>query len=85
MLELARLYLTLDDVDACQQQCSVLLKNDQVNESATLVSGGHTVIAFVFVNVHWSHMYCTYISSIWKRYTFLLPGDVVEMWFPFFP
>uniref|UniRef100_A0AAY4BBA0 Tetratricopeptide repeat domain 21B n=1 Tax=Denticeps clupeoides TaxID=299321 RepID=A0AAY4BBA0_9TELE len=37
MLELARLYLALDDVDACQQQCSVLLKNDQVNESATLM------------------------------------------------
>jgi hypothetical protein len=38
MLELARLYLTLDDVDGCQQQCSVLLKSDQVNEDATLVS-----------------------------------------------
>ncbi|KAI4887077.1 hypothetical protein NFI96_013965, partial [Prochilodus magdalenae] len=37
MLELAQLYLTLDDIEACQQQCSVILKNDQVNESATLV------------------------------------------------
>uniref|UniRef100_A0A4W5LJJ5 Tetratricopeptide repeat domain 21B n=1 Tax=Hucho hucho TaxID=62062 RepID=A0A4W5LJJ5_9TELE len=37
MLELARLYLTLDDVDGCQQQCSVLLKSDQVNEDATLM------------------------------------------------
>uniref|UniRef100_A0A3B4EBN9 Tetratricopeptide repeat protein 21B n=1 Tax=Pygocentrus nattereri TaxID=42514 RepID=A0A3B4EBN9_PYGNA len=37
MLELAQLYLTLDDVEACQQQCSVILKNDQVNESATLM------------------------------------------------
>lgn len=38
MLELAQLYLTLDDVEACQQQCSVILKNDPVNEAATLVS-----------------------------------------------
>uniref|UniRef100_A0A8B9LA54 Tetratricopeptide repeat domain 21B n=1 Tax=Astyanax mexicanus TaxID=7994 RepID=A0A8B9LA54_ASTMX len=37
MLELAQLYLTLDDVEACQQQCSVILKNDQVNEAATLM------------------------------------------------
>lgn len=37
MLELARLYLTLDEVDACQDQCSVILKNDQFNEDATLV------------------------------------------------
>ncbi|KAJ8012813.1 hypothetical protein DPEC_G00046770 [Dallia pectoralis] len=37
MLELARLYLTLDDVDGCQQQCSVLLKSDLVNEDATLM------------------------------------------------
>lgn len=38
MLELAQLYLTLDDVEACQQQCSAILRNDPVNESATLVS-----------------------------------------------
>lgn len=37
MLELARLYLFLDDIDACQQQCSLLLKSDQVNEDATLM------------------------------------------------
>lgn len=37
MLELARLYLTLDDVNACQEQCSDILKNDQCNEDATLV------------------------------------------------
>ncbi|XP_076851637.1 tetratricopeptide repeat protein 21B [Brachyhypopomus gauderio] len=37
MLELAQLYLTLDDVDACQQQCSVILKNDPINEAATLM------------------------------------------------
>ncbi|XP_068186204.1 tetratricopeptide repeat protein 21B [Antennarius striatus] len=37
MLELARLYLTLDEVDACQEQCFVILKNDQFNEDATLM------------------------------------------------
>uniref|UniRef100_A0AAV2JXT5 Tetratricopeptide repeat protein 21B n=1 Tax=Knipowitschia caucasica TaxID=637954 RepID=A0AAV2JXT5_KNICA len=37
MLELARLYLTLDDVDSCQEQCSVILMNDQFNEDATLM------------------------------------------------
>ncbi len=37
MLELARLCLTLDEVDACQEQCSIILKNDQFNEDATLV------------------------------------------------
>uniref|UniRef100_A0A671Q2G6 Tetratricopeptide repeat protein 21B-like n=1 Tax=Sinocyclocheilus anshuiensis TaxID=1608454 RepID=A0A671Q2G6_9TELE len=37
MLELAQLYLTLDDVEACQQQCSAILKNDPVNEPATLM------------------------------------------------
>lgn len=37
MLELSRLYLTLDEVDACQDQCSVILKSDQFNEDATLV------------------------------------------------
>lgn len=37
MLELARLYLTLDEVDACQEQCSEILKNDNFNEDATLV------------------------------------------------
>ena len=43
MLELARLYLTLDDMESCQQQCSVLLKSDQVNESATLVSSSASI------------------------------------------
>uniref|UniRef100_A0A8C5SQZ9 Tetratricopeptide repeat domain 21B n=1 Tax=Laticauda laticaudata TaxID=8630 RepID=A0A8C5SQZ9_LATLA len=38
MLELARLYLALDEVDACQYQCAALLKNDQDNVAATTVS-----------------------------------------------
>ncbi|XP_056435886.1 tetratricopeptide repeat protein 21B isoform X2 [Gadus chalcogrammus] len=37
MLELSRLYLTLDDLDACQHQCGAILKNDQLNEDATLM------------------------------------------------
>lgn len=37
MLELAQLYLNLDEVDACQQQCSAILKRDKFNEEATLV------------------------------------------------
>ncbi|XP_053925201.1 tetratricopeptide repeat protein 21B isoform X2 [Cuculus canorus] len=37
MLELARLYLAQDDTDACQYQCSLLLKNDQDNEAATMM------------------------------------------------
>ncbi|XP_037998869.1 tetratricopeptide repeat protein 21B isoform X3 [Motacilla alba alba] len=37
MLELARLYLAQDDTDACQHQCSLLLKSDQENEAATMM------------------------------------------------
>ncbi|XP_051479134.1 tetratricopeptide repeat protein 21B isoform X2 [Apus apus] len=37
MLELARLYLAQDDTDACQHQCSLLLKSDQDNEAATMM------------------------------------------------
>ncbi|XP_066543938.1 tetratricopeptide repeat protein 21B isoform X2 [Amia ocellicauda] len=37
MLELARLYLSQDDVEACQHQCAVLLKTDQDNEAATMM------------------------------------------------
>nr|XP_057937823.1 tetratricopeptide repeat protein 21B-like isoform X2 [Doryrhamphus excisus] len=37
MLDLAQMFLTLDEVDACQEQCSVILKKDQFNEDATLM------------------------------------------------
>uniref|UniRef100_A0A669QPC0 Tetratricopeptide repeat protein 21B n=1 Tax=Phasianus colchicus TaxID=9054 RepID=A0A669QPC0_PHACC len=37
MLELARLYLAQDDSDACQHQCSLLLRNEQDNEAATMM------------------------------------------------
>lgn len=37
MLALAKLYLTVDDLDACQQQCVALLKMDPGNDSATVV------------------------------------------------
>ncbi len=37
MLELAKLYLTTEDLDQCQHQCMTLLKNDTENDSATVV------------------------------------------------
>ncbi|XP_057279730.1 tetratricopeptide repeat protein 21B isoform X2 [Pezoporus wallicus] len=37
MLELARLYLAQDDTDACEHHCSLLLRNDQDNEAATMM------------------------------------------------
>ena len=40
MLKLARMYLTVDDLDACQQQCVQLLKMDAENDDATVVSLG---------------------------------------------
>uniref|UniRef100_A0A670YJJ1 Tetratricopeptide repeat protein 21B n=1 Tax=Pseudonaja textilis TaxID=8673 RepID=A0A670YJJ1_PSETE len=43
MLELARLYLALDEVDACQYQCAALLKNDQDNAAATTVNNYTTL------------------------------------------
>ena len=38
MLKLARMFLTVDDLDACQQQCVQLLKMDAENDDATVVS-----------------------------------------------
>ena len=38
-LELAKLYLTTEDLDSCMQQCMQLLKNDKENDAATVVSG----------------------------------------------
>ncbi|KAJ3592050.1 hypothetical protein NHX12_007180, partial [Muraenolepis orangiensis] len=37
MLELSRLYLTLDDLEACQRQCGAILDTDSYNEDATLM------------------------------------------------
>ncbi|XP_077436389.1 tetratricopeptide repeat protein 21B-like isoform X2 [Vanacampus margaritifer] len=37
MLELAQIFLTLDEVDACQEQCNVILKNERFNQDATLM------------------------------------------------
>ncbi|XP_053283448.1 tetratricopeptide repeat protein 21B-like [Pleuronectes platessa] len=37
LLDLARLHLTLDEVDACQAQCCLILKNDQFNVDATMM------------------------------------------------
>ncbi|XP_037095162.1 tetratricopeptide repeat protein 21B-like [Syngnathus acus] len=37
MLELAQTFLTLDEFDACQEQCNVILKKVQFNQDATLM------------------------------------------------
>ncbi|XP_057707752.1 tetratricopeptide repeat protein 21B-like isoform X2 [Corythoichthys intestinalis] len=37
MLELAQVFFILDDIDACQEQCSVVLRNDHFNKDATLM------------------------------------------------
>ncbi|XP_044274364.1 tetratricopeptide repeat protein 21B [Varanus komodoensis] len=37
MLELARLYLAHDDVDTCQRQCALLLRNDPDNATAAMM------------------------------------------------
>ncbi|KAM8933514.1 LOW QUALITY PROTEIN: tetratricopeptide repeat protein 21B [Pelodytes ibericus] len=37
MLELAHLYLAQGNTDSCQQQCALLLQNDQENEAATMM------------------------------------------------
>ena len=37
MLEVANLYLTTDDLDACQHQLMTLLKNEKENDAATIV------------------------------------------------
>ncbi|EDO49516.1 predicted protein, partial [Nematostella vectensis] len=37
LLALAKLYLTVDDLDACQQQCVQLLKADPDNDAATVM------------------------------------------------
>lgn len=68
MLELAQLYLTLDDVDACQQQCSVILKRDQFNEEASLVCCGCLfallILAFFFLNR--SYFLCFSLADGWN-------------------
>lgn len=38
MLALARLHLLVDDLDACQQQCSQLLEMDKDNDTAFMVN-----------------------------------------------
>ena len=37
MLELSQLYLTTEDLDACQHQCMTLLKTDKENDAAQVV------------------------------------------------
>ena len=37
MLELAKLYLLTEELDSCEHQCMMLLKNDQENDAATVM------------------------------------------------
>lgn len=55
MLELARLYLAQDDSDACQHQCSLLLRSEQDNEAATMVMYSYTNSV---LEVFWSSCVC---------------------------
>lgn len=49
MLQLARMYLTVDDLDACQQQCVQLLKMDSENDDATVVSWDLKKNVFLYI------------------------------------
>lgn len=60
MLELARLYLAQDDSDACQHQCSLLLRNEQDNEAATMVMYWYTDSV---LEVFWSLCVCNVMNS----------------------
>lgn len=50
MLALAKLYLTVDDLEACQQQCVTLLRMDPGNDSATVVCSLFSVF-FIKINL----------------------------------
>ena len=47
MLDVAGLYLTTEDLDACQHQLMTLLKNDKENDAATIVS----ILLFFLLNL----------------------------------
>lgn len=58
MLELAQLYLNLDEVDACQQQCSAILKRDKFNEEATLVCFDCLLLLYHLLQIIHGSFYC---------------------------
>ena len=61
MLALARLYLTVDDLDSCQQQCVQLLKMDSENDAATVVST-FTDVSYVSGLLHGNQINATTLT-----------------------
>uniref|UniRef100_A0A803SV75 Tetratricopeptide repeat protein 21B n=1 Tax=Anolis carolinensis TaxID=28377 RepID=A0A803SV75_ANOCA len=59
MLELARLYLAYDDVDSCQRQCALLLKNDPDNAAAAMVS--YAKLLWGFLGKIYSEAVCHFL------------------------
>jgi len=65
MLALARLYLTVDDLDSCQQQCVQLLKMDSENDAATVVS---TSIDVPYACLFPGSNFCAWQSNRYSNY-----------------
>jgi hypothetical protein len=61
MLALARLHLLVNDLDACQQQCSQLLEMDKDNDSAFMVN-------YSIISVHISAMFPHLQSAVLTTY-----------------
>ena len=70
MLQLARMYLTVDDLDACQQQCVQLLKMDSENDDATVVSGDFFKNTFFLSSYRYSWFYIRNGYSLLNRFSF---------------
>lgn len=69
MLQLARMYLTVDDLDACQQQCVQLLKMDSENDDATVV--GWDDLKTFFLSLHrYSWFYIRIGYNLLNRFYF---------------
>lgn len=72
MLQLARMYLTVDDLDACQQQCVQLLKMDSENDDATVVSGDFFKKTFFLSSYRYSWFHIRNGYSLLNRFYFFL-------------
>ena len=70
MLQLARMYLTVDDLDACQQQCVQLLKMDSENDDATVVSGDFFKKTFFLSSYRYSWFFIRNGYSLLNRFYF---------------
>lgn len=70
MLALARLHLLVDDLDACQQQCSQLLEVDKDNDSAFMVIYSHENC--LILAKFWSFLVHLHMMNHEKRQTYHL-------------